>query len=523
MGGVLFLSYFINKGFMNKQKLQVILILLFLWNGIIWSEDTTLPYNIYLSQPLQTKITDTMKVRVSVWNPTDQTQTFQGDMVDAEGNLILSGGWDIIFEEIKEGNVIFSRSLKKNDLSSIPQYLEANGNKNWEWQVAASDLTDHPGNYRFQLKYKNLTYTGQLFRVINNLKTPEHIDIQYVTNKKTYFIGEPISLKFVIKNNGKDDFIFDTGSDYRGASRHLRFYFTATNEKGSKAIDPKPNQNWMGGLGGPISLKPGEDHEIELPLLAYLKFLTPGSYTIKGYQALGFGEPDKTIPNGSEYGMEWEYTYGNTFNITIRKPDSADIENFIQTQLLIKDTFEEQRGFSYVYDPSYLQPLLRTLKSESDEDRIKALITGIGSILTVESTQQLIALSQDDRMAVRTNALQQLFMRMPSKPNSNLSVERLKPFWRKYEIDQAWEESLRSLITKAGIIQKCLKSQSLAEVNAIARIVSLQGDPNMMPLLAQAADRIAPDIQLPERMLKQSITLQVRLIHYTIMAMCQLR
>ena len=477
---------------MYRETIRFVLFVFFTWTGIIGAEEANPPSEIGIYQSLQTKITDTMRVQIYVYNRTDQMQAYEGDVIDENGRLLLSGGWDIVLEEIKDGRTISSGSLRVGNFPSISHQLEANGHDHWDWQVSVSNLTDHPGNYRFHLRYKHLSHTGRLFRIMENLKTPELIETAYVPDKETYCMGEPINLKFRIRNNGKDDFIFDKGGDYRGATRHLRFYFTAVNKKAEDAIDPKPIQNCMGGIGGSITLKPGEDHEIELPLLAYLSFPAPGTYTVKGYQDLGFGEPDSTLTNASCYGRGWQRSYGGTFKLTIRTPQPEEMKNLIETQLAIKDRYERRKGLSFLHNPIYLKSLLMALESESDEGNVEALLAGVGSILTIESTRHLITLTQDERTIVRTHALRHLFRRMPLRPNPGLPRERHIPRWKQHEIEQSWEEGLRPQLSES--LKKNLKSSSLEELAAAANCVALMGDPKEMILLAEAADRIAPEI-----------------------------
>ncbi len=462
------------------------------------SEDPGPPSEIGIYQPFQITSNGTMDVHIYVYNRTDLAQAYQGDVADENGNLILTGNWDMILEEIKGGKVISSRSMRMGKQHKGAHHLlEPQSHYNWEWKASVADLTDHPGNYRFQVKYGELTKRGQLFRIVRSLKTPEYIEVRYVTDKENYFIGEPITVSFIVTNNGQDDFLFETGGDYRGATRHLRFYFTATNELGQKAIDPKPNQSCFGGLGGRIDLKPGEEHKIELPLLAYLSFPVPGTYMVKGYQALGFGEPANVLGKEDKYGLGWQHSYGGSFKVVIRNPSKAEILNLIKSQLSIPDRYERSQGMSLLHDTMYLKPLLKVLDEESDEEQIEALLAGIGSILTVESTQHLIKLATDHRVPVRVYALQNLFRRMPPKQIQGQSAQDKIPDWKRHEIETAWDESLRSLLP--DILRKGLESESLDEISVTANCVALLGDPEMMPLLAKAADRIAPQVPVSEK------------------------
>jgi len=437
-----------------------------------------------------------IEVRVYVYNRTDRPQAYKGDVSDEEGNLLLSGGWSISLEEVAEGKTVSSRDLRRATAPTAALHtLEPQGYREWKWKARVSELTDHPGSFRFRLTYGKLAATGQLFRIAKSMKTPDHIRVTYTRDKEAYFIGEPVTVTFRIENQGRDVFLFEKGGDYRGATRHLRFYFTGETKDGVRATDPKPNQMCMGGLGGVITLKPGETHEIELPLLAYLSFDVPGVYTVEGYQDLGFGEPAEDLPSQSAYGLGRGHAYGASFRIELSAPAKKEMTALIRSLLATSDKYERRRSLSLLHNPRYLEPMLEALARESDEARTEALLAGIGSILTPESTERLIELASGERTAVRAHALRQLSRRMPRKPKpGQAKSERTRP-WNQHEIESAWDERFRPLLPT--VLRKGLASDSAQELAVCADCAALLGDPELMPLLAEAADRIAPEIPIP--------------------------
>ena len=444
----------------------------------------------------QILITEAITLRVYIFNGTKSPQVYEGDLTDDSGNLIFTGDWEIALEEVKNGAVIASKNLgRKSEQSAIQHTIQPLKYQQWELKVPVKDLTDHPGNFRFRLRFGNITKTEQLFRIVESLKIPEYIEMTYTTDKTDYYIGEPIKVRFFIKNNDTDDFRIETGADYRGSTRPLRFYFTAENEKGQKAIDPEPVQMWMGGLGGPKTLKPGYLHEVELPLNAYLGFTLPGNYTVKGYQDIGFGEPAAELGKVEASAGAFKYSYGGSFKISIITPDSNQIAEIIKSRLKISDRYDRRHSFSLLHNPMYLNPLEEVLKNESDEGRIEAIIAGIGSILTPEATEHLIKLASDKRTEIRTYALQNLFYRMPPKQREGEPNSNQYPDWRTTKIKSSWEERFRSRLP--DILKKSLASDSLNEIEAAASCLSLLGEPNMMQLLANTADKIAPKIPVP--------------------------
>ena len=60
------------------------------------------------------------------------------------------------------------------------------------------------------------------------------VEIDFVPEKKEYFLGEPTYVRFTLKNVGHNEVRFATGSDYRGASRPLRFKFKAWDKAGNE-------------------------------------------------------------------------------------------------------------------------------------------------------------------------------------------------------------------------------------------------------------------------------------------------
>ena len=98
--------------------------------------------------------------------------------------------------------------------------------------------------------------------------------------KKQYFIGEEIYINHVLENVGKVSFEYDKGGDYRGATRHLRYYVEAVHEDGTEMPDPDPNQMCFGGLSSTMKLAPGQKDTERLDLLAYRRLDRPGKYRI---------------------------------------------------------------------------------------------------------------------------------------------------------------------------------------------------------------------------------------------------
>ena len=222
--------------------------------------------DVYVNHPLACLLDGDIAVRISVYNRTDARQTFRGEPLDAEGKLALAGDWDLAIEQVKEGRVVATSPLRPAKRSpGKPIELKPRGSKDWTWKTRMSRHVERPGLYRFRLALGGYRREGRLFRVQATRERPDWIATTYTPDKKSHVIGEAITVHFVLKNNGADELHFEEGGDYRGASRHLRWSFTAESADGHKASDPKPDQHCFGGLGmADPRLKPGETYEKEM-------------------------------------------------------------------------------------------------------------------------------------------------------------------------------------------------------------------------------------------------------------------
>src|SRR5439155_18188934 len=86
-------------------------------------------------------------------------------------------------------------------------------------------------------------------------------------DRREYFLGENVLIHFILENAGDRPFEADFGGDYRGATRHLRFKVTATDESGHVAEDPDTSEWCCGGLGGGRKLNPTDKFTQSLPLI----------------------------------------------------------------------------------------------------------------------------------------------------------------------------------------------------------------------------------------------------------------
>ena len=97
---------------------------------------------------------------------------------------------------------------------------------------------------------------------------PPGAKVSLVFERHGVFSGEDVSFQFVLENTGKEAFDYETGGDYRGSSRALRFKITAADAEGQECEDPDPEQQNFGGLAGSTTLAPGQKYVEKLWLPA---------------------------------------------------------------------------------------------------------------------------------------------------------------------------------------------------------------------------------------------------------------
>ena len=440
---------------------------------------------------------ETLTVTVYLSHRGDQPQTYFGRVADDEGRLVLSGAWALFVDEERLGRVIASRRLAGPEVTddAEPRTLEVGGRHEWKIQLPVAELADHAGNYRLRVRLGTAEKSGQLLRVAESRATPEWIALEYAPEKRNYRIGEPINVHFTLRNDGEDDFPYEHGGDYRGANRHLRFAFTAESRSGDRAVDPRPSQACLGGMGSADArLEPGATYETDLPLLAYLTFPGPGIYTVTAYQDLGFG---LTVPDLEETGWHQGHAYGGTFEVEIAAPEPQSATAEIRAALETDDEYERRRRLSFLGHPAYLEPLAAVVDDQSAA--AGEVIRAIGEIFTVEATRKLLALARHPRAAVRTAALQELLDRRPVPEDPGLRSTPItfhQSSSRRRQVMELWAEL--GLAELWSVFEAALGSGDGREAALGGSGILARGDADDFALLVRAAERLAPELPLTE-------------------------
>lgn len=126
--------------------------------------------------------------------------------------------------------------------------------------------------------------------------------------KTSYRVGAPIFCDFVIRNTGKQAFVFSYRSPSRAANQELKQepHFVITGREGRRVFDPAPHL--CGGAKGTIvygsvSLPPGATHSERWLLNQWGRFTHPGNYHVHAerhlplYAATGSGEEFSEKPS----------------------------------------------------------------------------------------------------------------------------------------------------------------------------------------------------------------------------------
>ena len=251
---------------------------------------------------------------------------------------------------------------------------------------------------------------------------PDGAKVTLRTDRNEYFLGEDVTLVFILENTGNEPFSAEFGGDYRGSSRSLRFIVTATDEAGQLAEDPDRSKMCLGGLMGPREIKPGTNYTQSLPLMRYCRVGKPGRYTIRAAHDFGWKEDG-----------ERKRPVGET-TLTFREP-TPDEAAAVVDALLNTDAAD----FTLLTHPVYFTPLLRHAKTGNH----RALL-GVGCMATREATEALIAFTASDNPEIALAATQLVLMRLPPPINERQSFWNGPPFTREFRqhlAENAWDDA----------------------------------------------------------------------------------
>ena len=454
----------------------------------------TEPFTAQVNHALVGALGKPFPIGFHLYGNNGQGFTYEGDIVDAAGNLAVTGKWDLILEEILEGKIVASHSLKPDGAAGVVAPVVKRDpysqNRKWTWDARA--VLTRAGNYRLHLRYGDHVFSGEQFRMDETLDPPPWIEVTVTPDKTRAVMGEPVMVTVRVRNNGKDSYPATFGGDYRGASRALRFFCLAKRTDGAVGWDPEPLQNCMGGIAEFGPLEPGNERKRDIVLGAYVRCPGPGTYRITVCHALGFGTPLPGIDGKGLLGFT-RFAKAGEFTLELVEPASGDAERIINTALGAREDYDRARRLGHLHEPFFLEPLQETLARAAQHG--EELVDGIDSIRTTAATAVLIDLLDHPDAKTRTRAMTRLRFRLPQPDwfrNAKMSPEQVElQEFRKTLVVQTWSDEL------AGRLQAKLKTvmagSSAGTAQEMIDLLGMVGKAETAEEIALMADRLGAD------------------------------
>lgn len=311
---------------------------------------------------------------------------------------------------------------------------------------------------------------------------PDGAKVTLEVDRPEYFLGENVLVHFVLQNVGNTAFEASWGGDYRGASRHLRFMVTATDEAGQEAEDPDPFPNCFGGLGGKKTLEPGQRCTWSLPLMRYCDIVTSGVYTIRATHDFGWKEDERKRPIGEA-------------SITFRVPDSRQARQVVKEMeelparpnMSFGEPSEPYADFRCLRHPVYLNILAGRVR-----DGDKRGLEGLGLIPTVEANTALIRLAQVPDKETALRAANMLNSRLPYPESHYIPTPPASPNEPRLSIrgrfvERAWDDKLVPQVRR--LAAKLLAGDDLPTVAAAAFMIISVGTKEDAPAVLAAINK----------------------------------
>ncbi len=136
---------------------------------------------------------------------------------------------------------------------------------------------------QFNLDERRARLLGKVMNTeVKYRKHPGHqFELQFITDKEKYKVGDTVNVNFVVKNTGKNTVLYGHGGAYRNATgRNDNFMFTAT-LNGDTLPDCCASM-CFGGLFSYQPLASGASDTIQECVSKWISFNRPGIYEITG-------------------------------------------------------------------------------------------------------------------------------------------------------------------------------------------------------------------------------------------------
>jgi hypothetical protein len=306
-------------------------------------------------------------------------------------------------------------------------------------------------------------------------------------DKKQYFLGENVLLRWRVANEGNQPFKISMGGDYRGSPRALRFKIEAVDRQGRKLPDLYPNPWNMGGMGVTPLLKPGDEHRTDITLMRYRAFTKTGKYTIRVYHDLGWktGAKASAVEAGGRTSQPGSLKPPTaTIAIDLVMPDQKQARKLVTAMLAMPTRPNRTHGqwgkpyadFSLLCYSVYL-PIMKDLARKGDTRALDAL----GAMAFPDATAVLLELTRHQDRAIATKARQMLQYRLPRPEGVGRS------YWRNLAAG-AWTDKLKE--NAMAMAWKLMDGNDAAGITTGVDLIKSLGGKDDLPKLIKVMDRI---------------------------------
>jgi len=137
---------------------------------------------------------------------------------------------------------------------------------------------------------------------------------RFVPTKSEFRVGEPVQVKFSIKNLDDRTMVFQKGGAQRGA-RDNQYGFRAMLYM-KPVLDTGDAMNF-GGLCTLVKLEPGKEFSDEVDLKKWFSFDKPGTYEIHGFYSLAF-YPSERVESMAGWDLKWVDYAAADFEVIVK-------------------------------------------------------------------------------------------------------------------------------------------------------------------------------------------------------------
>ena len=321
--------------------------------------------------------------------------------------------------------------------------------------------------------------------VVGPVPAAQDFHVTLETDGTVFPVGESVTIYYRIESRRRAPIFVFSGGDYRGV-RQDRFLVTVTRADGTPAPDPFPGARSHGGRGIVQALERGKPWYEPLALPAYCQITQPGTYMIRVFHDLGWGER-LTVNDLRDVSI----------TLTFVEPAPERRQSIVDSiPEAVKSTGSVglrqpwPKFFALLRNPAYLPELERRAMAGS-----QGAVIGISNITTREATAALLRLTEVDHDDVADLAWLCLCRRCPVLPadDSDTYYYPTGPNWW-LDVDDFGNQILdlwpRGMMGAAlDRARKVLREGTGRQVAFTALLVGRQGDRNDFVLLVAAFDR----------------------------------